>query len=120
MCRRNNKACKSVKYLGVQIDENMAGDSIVKEIIKKANTRLKFLYRNKNLLNFQCRKILCTALIQCHFDYSCSSWYPGMNKGLKDKLQVAQNKTIRFILNLDNRAHIGNQELEKAVFFASP
>ena len=62
------KHVKSVKYLGVQIDENMSGDSIVKEIIKKANTRLKFLYRNKNLLNFQCRKTLCSALIQCHFD----------------------------------------------------
>ena len=86
------KHVKSVKYLGVQIDENMSGDSIVKEIIKKANTRLKFLYRNKNLLNFQCRKTLCSALIQCHFDYSCSSWYPGINKGLKDKLQHNQNK----------------------------
>ena len=106
----------SVKYLGVQIDENMSGDSIVKEIIKKANTRLKFLYRNKNLLNFQCRKILCTALIQCHFDYSCSSWYPGINKGLKDKLQITQNKITRFILNYDNRAHIGHKELAKAGF----
>ena len=68
------------------------------------------------MLNFQCRKTLCSALIQCHFDYSCSSWYPGINKGLKDKLQVTQNKVIRFILNLDNRAHIGNEELIKAGF----
>ena len=110
------KHVKSVKYLGVQIDENMSGDSIVKEIIKKANTRLKFLYRNKNLLNFQCRKTLCSALIQCHFDYSCSSWYPGINKGLKDKLQITQNKIARFILNYDNRAHIGHKELAKAGF----
>ena len=29
------KHVKSVKYLGVQIDENMSGDSIVKEIIRK-------------------------------------------------------------------------------------
>ena len=31
------KRVKSAKYLGVQIDENLSGDSIVKEIIKKAN-----------------------------------------------------------------------------------
>ena len=110
------KHVKSVKYLGVQIDENMSGDSIVKEIIKKANTRLKFLYRNKNLLNFQCRKTLCSALIQCHYDYSCSSWYPGINKGLKDKLQITQNKITRFILNYDSRAHVGHKELAKAGF----
>merc|ERR1712121_378365 len=112
------KHVKRVKYLGVQLDENMSGASIIKEIIKKANTRLKFLYRNKNLLNFQCRKTLCSALIQCHFDYSCSSWYPGINKGLKDKLQATQNKMIRFILNLDNRAHIGNKERVKAGFLS--
>ena len=46
------------------------------------------------------------ALIQCHFDYSCSSWFSGLNKTLKNKLQVAQNKTIRFIKNLDFRASI--------------
>ena len=110
------KHVNSVKYLGVQIDDDLSGTSIVKETIKKANTRLKFLYRHKNMLNFECRKTLCSALIQCHFDYSCSSWYPGINKGLKDKLQVTQNKVIRFILNLDNRAHIGNEELIKAGF----
>ena len=32
------------------------------------------------------------ALIQCHADYSCSSWYVGIV--LKYKLQVAQNKTV--------------------------
>ena len=110
------KHVKSVKYLGVQIDDDLSGSSIVKETIKKANTRLKFLYRNRNMLNFECRKTLCSALIQCHFDYSCSSWYPGINKGLKDKLQTTQNKMIRFILNLDNRAHIGNKERVKAGF----
>ena len=68
------------------------------------------------MLNFICRKILCSALIQCHFDYSCSFWYPGINKGLKDKLQTTQNKMIRFILNLDNTAHIGNKERVKAEF----
>ena len=103
------KHVKSVKYLGVKIDENMSRDSIVKEIIKKANTRLKFLYRHKNLLNFQCRKTLCSALIQCHFDYSCSSWYPGINKGLKDKLQITQNKVTIFILNYDSRTHVGHK-----------
>ena len=43
---------------------------------------------------------MSTALIQCYIDYSCSSLYGGLNKSLKQKLQVAQNKIIRFILNL--------------------
>ena len=107
---------KSVKYLGLQLDEDLAGESIVNEISKKVNSRLRFLYRYKDYLNKESRKTLCTALIQCHFDYSCSSWFPGINKGLSDKLQVLQNRMVRFILNLNNRHHIGCKELKEAGF----
>ena len=104
---------KSVKYLGIQLDEDLAGESIVKEILKKANSRLKFLYRCKDILNFNSRKILCTALIQCHFDYACSSWYSGVNKTLSKKLQIMQNKMVRFMLNLRRRDSVKNKELRK-------
>ena len=49
------------------------------------------------------------SLIQCHFDYACSVWYPGLSKVLKNKLQVTQNKIVRFILNMDSRAHVGTE-----------
>ena len=107
------KNVKSVKYLGVQLDEDLAGESIVKEILKKANSRLKFLYRCKDALNFNTRKILCTALIQCHFDYSCSSWFSGVNKTMRKKLQIMQNKIVRFTLNLRRRDSVRNKELLK-------
>ena len=68
------------------------------------------------MLHLEVRKILCTALIQCSFDYSCCSWYPGINETFKKKLQIMQNKMIRFILKLDNRTHIGNNELVNAGF----
>lgn len=85
-CNNENiKHVKNVKYLGLQIDNDLVGDSIVNGILKKANSRLKFLYRNNYMLNFSCRKTLCSALIQCHFHYSCSSWYPGIRKELTKK-----------------------------------
>ena len=86
---------------------------MVDNIVKTSITRLKFLYRFKDMLNFETRKILCLALIQPHFDYSCSSWYPGLIMKLKNKLQITQNKMARFILNVDSRSHIGHEELEK-------
>ena len=49
---------------------------------------------------------LSSALIQCYFDYSCSSWYSSLSKHLKQKLQVCQNKMVRFILNLGPRHSI--------------
>ena len=109
---------KSVKYLGLQIDNDLSGKSVLEDIIKKCNTRLKFLYRYNDMLNLEVRKTLCTALIQCSFDYSCCSWYPGINETFKKKLQVMQNKMVRFILKLDSRAHIGNDELVRAGFLS--
>ena len=104
---------KSVKYLGLTLDSDLSGESIVSNILKKSGGRLKFLYRYSNILNMKARKTLCSALIQCYFDYSCSSWYTGLSKGLKQKLQIMQNKMIRFILKLESRSHIGCNELEK-------
>ena len=104
-------AVKSVKYLGLELDQTLSGESFANKIIKKANGRLKFFYRQGNCLNFKCRKLLSSALIQCHFDYSCSAWYAGISKNTKTQLQVTQNKIIRFIKNLPPRSHIGQKEL---------
>ena len=41
----DNKSIKhvnSVKYLGVQIDNDLSGNSIVKDIVTKVNLRLRF------------------------------------------------------------------------------
>jgi hypothetical protein len=88
---------KSVKYLGLNIDQSLSGEVIVNNKIKKANSRLKFLYRQANCLSETSRKTLSVSLIQCHFDYSCSSWYERVCKSLRNKLQVMQNKTVRFV-----------------------
>ena len=81
--------------------------------IKKAGARLHFLYRHANYLNERSRKTLCSALIQGHFDYCCSSWFSTLSVKLKKRLQVTQNKLVRFILNMDSRSHIGQTELNK-------
>ena len=78
-------------------------------VIQKANARLKFLYRKRKFFNLTTKKLLVMSLIQCHFDYACSFQYPGLSKVLKNKLQVTQNKIIRFVLNMDSRAHVGSE-----------
>ena len=102
-----------VKYLGLKINQTLSGENIVNSILSKSAARLKFLYRHGHALDQSSRKILASALIQCHFDYAVSAWYPGLSKCLKQKLQVAQNKIVRFILNMGPRSHIGQTELTK-------
>ena len=66
----NNK--KSVKYLGVMLDQELSGEAIANEVIKKVNARLRFMYRQGYFLTSSMWKTLCNSLIQCHFDYACS------------------------------------------------
>ena len=105
------KSTQSVKYLGLNIDNTLSGETIVNNIVSKVNSRLKFLYRQARFLDFKTRKYLCSALIQCHLDYSCSSWYPNLNRCLKNKLQICQNKVVRFINGMGPRESVNNHSL---------
>ena len=59
------------------------------KIISKV-ARLKFLHwKNKYLTPNLCC-LLCSALIQPHFDYACSAWYPNLSKKLKSRIQTLQ------------------------------
>ena len=106
-------AKKSVRYLGIEIDQYVSGEEIANHVLHKANARLKFLYRQANYLNQNCRKLLCSALIQCLFDYASSSWFSGLNSKFKNKLQITQNKMVRFITSRGPRSHVGQQERSK-------
>jgi hypothetical protein len=74
------------------------------------------MYRKANCLYAETRKTLSMILIQCHFDYSCSSWYTGISQALKNKLQVAQTKTVRFIKSMRPRTSIKQTELSSLGF----
>ena len=94
------KASDHVKYLGGIIDNHLSGEHIVDSIVHKVNNRLRFLYRQARFLDVKCKMSLCSALITCHMDYACSSWYSILTNTLRKKLQVCQNKVVRFILDL--------------------
>ena len=79
--------------------------------------KLKFLYRNARSLDSKSKAVLTSALIQCHFDYACAIWYSGLTQTFKTKLQIVQNKIIRFILDLPARSHVGYVEFSKAKMF---
>ena len=102
-----------VTYLGCILDNDLSGESMVTKVLSLINGRLKFLYRKQKFLTYSLRRLLCNALIQPHFDYACSAGYPSLNKRLLKKIQISQNKCIRYCLKLDNRAHIGANEFKE-------
>ena len=101
-----------VTYLGCILEETMSGESMAHKVISKVNARLKFLHRKNKYLTPNLRRLLCNALIQPHFDYACSAWYPNLSKKLKNRIQTSQNKCIRFCLQLDKMSHISQKEFK--------
>ena len=111
------KSQSAVTYLGVQLDQHLSGDSIVNTIINyKSSFHLKFeicisIDNCKWISWAETRKLLCSALIQPYFDYCVASWYPSFSKSAKHRLQICQNKIIRFILQSGPRSHVVPAEL---------
>ena len=126
------KQHNNVTYLGCILDNNLSGEPMATKVLGLVNGRLKFLYRKQRffyvtlhadyfvMLSSSLTMIILpllgtpsNALIQPHYDYTCSAWYPSLSKRLLKKIQISQNKCIRYCLKLDNRAHVGVFEFKK-------
>ena len=59
-------------------------------VLKKLNSRLKSLYRKNIFLSPPLRRLLCNAIIQPHFDYACTAWFPNLNKNLKKITNISK------------------------------
>jgi hypothetical protein len=102
-----------VKYLGVILDQTLSGVEHVQSILKKAGSRLAFLFRYSAILNQRARLTICSALVQPNFDYCCSTWFSSLTAAYKTKLAVIQRRMVRFVLGMNPRDHVGQQEFRK-------
>ena len=71
-----------MNYLGCMLDESMPGETMALRVIEKIHSRLKFLYRKNWFLDVLLCSLLCNALVQPHFDYVCTPWYPNLSNKL--------------------------------------
>ena len=84
------KQHSKVNYLRCLLDETMPGEAMALNIVNKVNNKLKFLYHKNSFLMPALRCLLCSALIQPHFDYACSAWYPSLTKKLKQNSNYSE------------------------------
>ena len=82
-------------------------------VVYKINNMLKYLYRKNSFLTPALRRLLFNMLIQPHFGYVYSASHPILTKKLKNKIQTAQNKCMRFWLLLDKLKHVSHEEFER-------
>ncbi len=100
------ESVSEVKYLKIKIDKVLSGKGTLATIVKKYTGRIRFLYRQAACLPKAVKRTVCELLVQCHLDYAVSSWYAALIQKAKRKLQVLQNKMVRFILDLAPRTHV--------------
>ena len=79
------KQHNNVTYLGCIPDNNLSGESMATKVLGLVNGRWNFLYRKQRFLTYHLCRLLCDALIQPHYDYVCSAWYPSLSKRLTEK-----------------------------------
>ena len=104
----------------MHLGRNLDGRRHAENVVKQGVGRLSFLYRKAAFLDFSTRKLLTSALIQPYLDYCTSSWYEGVPKYLKSKLDVLQRRMVRFIFSKDQMYHIGTKELKSLSWLTVP
>ena len=83
-------------------------------VIKNVNAKLYFLYRKSAFFGTNERQLLCSALVNPRFECVCNAWYRSVHAKVKHKLQTAQSKMIRYLLNYGCRRHIGFKDFKKS------
>lgn len=91
---------ENTKYLGVIIDSKLRFEDHCDYILKKIGKKISFLNRIGKDISGYTRCIVYKSIIAPHFEY-CNTILAGMGETQLTKLQVAQNRAMRVILQCD-------------------
>ena len=103
-----------VTYLGTELDNKLTGEEMATKVIKKCNSRIKYLFRKCSFLNTKCKKMLTSSLVTCHMDYASCIWFSSLSMLTKNRFKVIQNKCVRLILNMGFRDSENLEHYSKA------
>ena len=101
-----------LKNLGVTFDEVLSWRRHIDLLVGKAYNALRLLYRFKNFLSIESKKLLCNALVLSHFNY-CDGLLINIPEQLSFKIQKVQNSCVRYIFGFHKREH---RRLSKYLF----
>ena len=81
---------KSVKYLGIKIDESLSWNEHINDIAIKLNRANAMLYKVRELVNTWVLKLIYHDISDCHLNYANTVW--GQNKNSLDRFFLLQKK----------------------------
>ena len=114
---------KLVKLLGIKLDNKLDFNDHIRNICKKANSKLHALARVSNLMNKEKLRILMKAFIESQFSY-CPLVWMFHSRTLNNKINKLHERALRLVykgdklsfqqlLNMDNSVSIHHRNLQK-------
>lgn len=104
----------NITYSGITLEQSLSEHVIANKVISKYTKKVKFIYTHAKQFDLKTKKLLVSALIQCYFDYACTSWYTGLTK--KNKVQVASGTKYGHQVYVKStpppRTHIRSEEFQ--------
>lgn len=94
-----------IKYLGIIIDDKLRFKDHCDYMLKKIGKKTGFLNRIGNYISAYTRCIIYKSIIAPHFEY-CATLLVDMGETQLNKLQVAQNRAMRVILQCNRYTKI--------------
>ena len=105
------KQYNCVEYLGCFLDYNLNGETMAQKVLNKINVKLKFLYRQATFLNPTCKRLLCNALIQPHFNYRKTVLWQKIISFHVPKIWSKINNDLKTVLTTNSFTHILDKEM---------
>ena len=88
----------STRYLGVEVQSNMAWNKHMDQIIKKGNSMLVFPRSILKVSNESTKNAAYLSLVRHLLEYCCTVWSPYTQEYI-NKLEMVQRRAARYILN---------------------
>ena len=96
---------KSLKYLGIKIDENLNWKDLTHEVATKLNRANASLFKIRNCVSFNTLKAICFVIFDSHINYASLIW--GENPNSKLKNYYFAEKALKIINNQPRNIHSG-------------
>ena len=92
------ETAKSVKYLGVTLQDNLKWDLHINNTCNKANKSLGFLRRNVKINSIQLKQTAYKTYVRPILEYASTVWDPSTTTHIK-QLESVQRRAARFVAN---------------------
>lgn len=106
------KISKSVKNLGLLMDNELRFRSHISKCIQKAYCNLRQIYQNRYILSQQHKTFLCNSLVLSIFDYCDCVYGPNLLYSDKQRIQRVQNSCLRLMHGIRKYEHISHKLTE--------